>query len=622
MSTVKTDLRGLSAANSETSATGWLWWLLAAGLIVRILFMGQSGFANDVSSFEAWSMALASHPMSQFYASTSFADYPPGYFYVLWIVGHVWAAFGSHASIELLKYLVKVPAVLCDLGVGAMIFALVRRFSSDKMALAAAALFIFNPAAIFISASWGQVDSVSCGLALVGIYWLLRSDDAGESMALRYTLGAWLALGYSLLIKPQAAVMVPLFIAFAFASRERMAERLKNCGIGIAGAVILVFLLTLPFHPAADAFSWLYQKYNYGKNVYPFTSVNAFNLWSIKDAFWQKDSDAVFGVAQYIWGLVLLVAACALTIVRYLQTRTQRAFLESAVLMALAFFLLSTRMHERYVYDGLVFSIVCLPFARRYLVSALVYSFTLFVNLFYSLSYLDVMSHPVAGSTINAADMWPVVTHPLSFLNVAVFFVLGYAFLGQSAEPADEENAGIPLWMHARGWFDPREGLASMVWPLDYLLAAGLSVVSFIVSYVNYWLPTDKVFDEIYFARAAEEYLKGLYIYENTHPPLTKLIITFSTMLFGGLNGGDNSHGWRFMDVVFGAIAVALIYAFAKRLTRSTLFAGFAALLLIADGMHFVQSRIATPEGIVVVFALGTLYAFYRFWIASQSVVR
>jgi len=38
--------------------------------------------------------------------------------------------------------------------------------------------------------------------------------------------------------------------------------------------------------------------------------------------------------------------------------------------------------------------------------------------------------------------------------------------------------------------------------------------------------------------------------------------------------------------------------------------------------MHFVQSRIATPEGIVVVFALGALYAFYRFWIASQSTIR
>jgi dolichyl-phosphate-mannose--protein O-mannosyl transferase len=161
-----------------------------------------------------------------------------------------------------------------------------------------------------------------------------------------------------------------------------------------------------------------------------------------------------------------------------------------------------------------------------------------------------------------------------------------------------------------------------MVWPLDYILASAFGLVSFVVSYVNYWLPNEKIFDEIYFARAAEEYLTGKYIYENTHPPLTKLIITFSTMLFGGIPHGDNPAGWRFLDVVFGAIAIVVIYAFAKRLTRSTLFASFAAIMFTADGMHFVQSRIATPEGIVVVFSLGALYAFYRFWIASQSTVR
>ena len=61
-----------------------------------------------------------------------------------------------------------------------------------------------------------------------------------------------------------------------------------------------------------------------------------------------------------------------------------------------------------------------------------------------------------------------------------------------------------------------------------------------------------------------------------------------------------------------------LLYVFAKRITGSTLFATIAALLLTFDGMHFVQSRIATPEGFVVFFATLAVYAFYRFWISSQ----
>ena len=70
--------------------------------------------------------------------------------------------------------------------------------------------------------------------------------------------------------------------------------------------------------------------------------------------------------------------------------------------------------------------------------------------------------------------------------------------------------------------------------------------------------------------------------------------------------------------MVFGALVVMLLYVFAKRVTGSTLFATIAALLLTFDGMHFVQSRIATPEGFVVFFATLAVYAFYRFWISSQ----
>jgi len=135
-----------------------------------------------------------------------------------------------------------------------------------------------------------------------------------------------------------------------------------------------------------------------------------------------------------------------------------------------------------------------------------------------------------------------------------------------------------------------------------------------VILYIGFWFPPTKIFDEVYFARAAEEYLHRRYIYENTHPPVAKLLITLSTLMFG-----DNSYGWRFLDVVFGAVAVWLLYALLKRITGSTLFASYGTGLFMLDGMHFVQSRIATPESFVVCFALATLYAFYRYWIAAQA---
>src|SRR4030088_1326964 len=94
-------------------------------------------------------------------------------------------------------------------------------------------------------------------------------------------------------------------------------------------------------------------------------------------------------------------------------------------------------------------------------------------------------------------------------------------------------------------------------------------------------------------------------------------------LAFGGLHGlGDTAIGWRFGNVVLGALTVGLLYVFAKRLTASTLFASLAALMLMLDGFHYVQSRIATPEVTVAFFSLLTLYAFYRLWVGTQIARR
>jgi len=122
-----------------TSARARLLMLLAAGLVIRLFFLGNEGFVNDVKAFEAWSLTLAAHPFWQFYGSTQFADYPPGYFYVLWFIGHLYVPFAAHdPQYTVLKVFVKLPAVIMDLLDGALVFALVRRFANDRVALAAA----------------------------------------------------------------------------------------------------------------------------------------------------------------------------------------------------------------------------------------------------------------------------------------------------------------------------------------------------------------------------------------------------------------------------------------------------------------------------------------------------
>ena len=364
---------------------------------------------------------------------------------MLAFVGRIWHLFfAAHDSgYAVMRMLVKLPAIFADLWVGVMLFAIVRRFAATGIALAAAAIYLLNPATIYISASWGQVDSISGGLALLAIYLLLRSEDVSSSASsanarnaeMGWIVGAWLAFSYSLLIKPQAAVLLPLMLAFAFAAPERRRERITATLAGIAAALLLALLVSEPFHPSnpVAAFGWLIERYAYGSNVYPYNSVNAFNLWALRGSMWIPDSQSILGLPQYLWGLLLLVAAIVLIVWRYLQDRSAQALLEACAISTIAFFVLSTRMHERYLFDGVLFTIACIPFARRYLWGAIALSLVLFANLIYSLQYLHAVTASVPG--VNEQNLWGPVTSILSLVAVATFFWLGYLFLGNVEPP-------------------------------------------------------------------------------------------------------------------------------------------------------------------------------------------
>ena len=106
-------------------------------------------------------------------------------------------------------------------------------------------------------------------------------------------------------------------------------------------------------------------------------------------------------------------------------------------------------------------------------------------------------------------------------------------------------------------------------------------------------------FDEIYHARTALEMIEHRNIYEITHPPLGKILISIGIRIFGMV-----PFGWRFMGTLFGVLMIPIMYVLAKRITKRTLFASVATFLLCFDFMHFTQTRIATIDSYSVVFIL------------------
>ena len=77
---------------------GALWLVLGGAFVLRMLLATVTkGYPYDMSCFVAWSDKLAASGPAAFYSEGYFADYPPGYLWVLGLVGLLRAALTPSA---------------------------------------------------------------------------------------------------------------------------------------------------------------------------------------------------------------------------------------------------------------------------------------------------------------------------------------------------------------------------------------------------------------------------------------------------------------------------------------------------------------------------------------------
>ncbi|MBA2949822.1 dolichyl-phosphate-mannose--protein mannosyltransferase [Streptomyces himalayensis] len=83
------------------------------------------------------------------------------------------------------------------------------------------------------------------------------------------------------------------------------------------------------------------------------------------------------------------------------------------------------------------------------------------------------------------------------------------------------------------------------------------------------------------------------------HPPVGKYVIGIGEWLFG-----FTPFGWRFMTAVLGTLSVLLLCRIGRRLFRSTFLGCLAGALMAVDGLHFVMSRTALLDLVLMFFVL------------------
>ncbi len=114
------------------------------------------------------------------------------------------------------------------------------------------------------------------------------------------------------------------------------------------------------------------------------------------------------------------------------------------------------------------------------------------------------------------------------------------------------------------------------------------------------------MFDEVIYAKSLYELVHGMDMYENTHPPLGKILMAIGIKLFG-----NNPLGWRFVNALLGVLMVPIFYLLLRKLTDNTKLTCFGTALFCLEFMHFTLSRIATIDTTVAFFILSMFATMY-----------
>jgi Gpi18-like mannosyltransferase len=347
------------------------WWTLAAlALLIRFVVMPYGGFPVDIGTFKAWANALTENGPRSFYGE-GFADYLPGYLYILWLIGEInaYVRFNDQAFL----FALKLPAVVADLVAGWLVFAVARRFQ-PMMALPLSASYMMNPGVIFNSAYWGQADAVGGVFALAGLATLGQAPPMATAVFM--TIGA--------IIKPQtapAAIPVALYLLRNLTRPAHGPPRWDLVlGAGLA-ALATILVIILPFGLSLVKLAGVLRT---ALGVYPFSSVVAFNFWGATQRFWVGDELRWLGVQHYVWGVTMTAIVVAVVTAWAWRHTTPGGALLAAAAALLATFVLPTRIHERYLLPAIAVFAAAGAVDRRMLRIYTVLSGVLLVNLIYA----------------------------------------------------------------------------------------------------------------------------------------------------------------------------------------------------------------------------------------------
>lgn len=472
--------------------TSTIVFMMAVAFLARVIFASSTiGHASDMICWTGWSKSLVEHSPWGFYTNGKFCDYPPGYMYVLWIIGGIVKLFNIQEPFVWTLY--KLPAIIADVMLAYTIYKIAEKEINGKVGIILFLAVAFNPLLYYDSTVWGQMDSVLILFLTLSLYALY--EEKYYKSVLLYATAAF--------IKPQAFMLLPLMLVL-FLRKKDFVMFIKAVVIAVGLAVIL----SIPFSPAwqNDAYTnvfqkfimsfnpwWLIEKYIATLSSYKYATVNAFNFYALFEANWQPIGNRFIFLTYQVWGNIAIVIGVVVSMLMAfkIKNRGNAAFLSSFFLIAFLF-AFATKMHERYLIPAIIFVLMGYIFTkdRRFF---LLFAFLSLANLLNIENVLDVFIKNPKG---RPEMIWivPIAISQLLLIITGIVLVYKTCLKKQDDNEIQETGAQKLKRLEARGNFlgiryNRKENRDILKEPKmvkwDYIIMAAITLIYAVVAFTN-----------------------------------------------------------------------------------------------------------------------------------------
>lgn len=378
--------------------------ILAIALLIRLPLLVAADPVGDLELAARRMWFLHNDGLAGAYIYNG--DYMPLRLYLLYGLSHLVALFGGdfHDPLPPITLVaIKFPGLLADLATITIIYRWSRHFvgkphtyleylcslrftytpisriTSLSLPAMIALLYACSPPVWINVAWWGQVDALLM-LPLVGAVVLLERNDG---------VWSWVCWIIALLIKPQAIVFAPLL--FAATIRLHGSRGLVRGGglavaIGIAACVPLV---------VAHQGPGLMQAYLGSVGRFPKLTIGAYNLWHLLTwGHGGNDDRILLGLLTYrTTGMLLVGSAAALVMLAMVRRADARTRTVGAAVLGLAFFVLPTQIHERYLFLPMAFLALSIIHNERVVLAYVVIMLSATINILGTLDGFVPLAH-------------------------------------------------------------------------------------------------------------------------------------------------------------------------------------------------------------------------------------